>query len=86
MPRQLSQTQREIVLTLLETNAKQTDIAEHAKCSVRQVKRIAKNKQAFGTAVAPKLKKQGRPFKLTTNITEVLLHYIFLLCLELTNI
>jgi transposase len=61
MPSALSDTQLDIVKTMLNGKFDQAKIAEAASCSIRQVKRIKKNIATFGTAKAPKLKAQGRP-------------------------
>jgi len=71
MPRALTQTQRDIVTTLLQTKATQSDIAKEANCSIRQVKRIAKNIKVWGTPVPPKLKRQGRPPDVTAAMVQV---------------
>ena len=60
-----------LVETLLEAKTPQSEIATRAKCSVAQIKKMAKNKRGFGTVVRPKLVKQGRPRTFTQEMVEV---------------
>jgi hypothetical protein len=71
MPRPLSNIQREIVVTLLELNTPPQEIAAQVPCSYSQVMRMKCNLRNFGTAVAPKLIRQGRPLKLTQAVIDV---------------
>ena len=61
MPPALSDTQLDIVKTMLTRKFDQGKIANAAHCSIRQVKKIEKNIRTFGIAKAPKLKTQGHP-------------------------
>lgn len=72
MPRSLSDTQKQIVITLLQAKKPQEYIAKQASCSFRQVKRIKKNLAAFRTPNAPKLKIQGRPRELVQAMVDVI--------------
>lgn len=72
MPPALSDTQLDIMTTMLKGTFTQAKIAEAANCSIRQVKRIKKNIAIFGTPKAPKLKTQGRPRLVTREAIEVL--------------
>ena len=71
MPRTLSEAQRMLVDTLLEARIGQAKIASRAQCSIRQVKKMAKNKRGFGTVIKPKIVKQGRPRTFTQEMVEV---------------
>ena len=71
MPRALTQTQKDIIGAMLGSKKMQTIIAEAANCSIRQVKRIKKNLQLFGTYEAPKLSTQGRPTIVMQNAIDV---------------
>ena len=71
MPRALSEAQRMLVETLLQAKTGQAKIANRARCSIRQVKKMAKNKRGFGTVVRPKTVKQGRPQTFTQEMVEV---------------
>ena len=72
MPPALSDTQFNIVKTMLTRTFDQGKIADAAGCSIRQVKRIKKNIRTFGTAKTPKLKVQGRLQVVTREAVEVL--------------
>jgi hypothetical protein len=76
MPPALSDTQLDIVKTMLNGKFDQAKIAEAASCSIRQVKRIKKNIDIFGMAKAPKLKVQGRPRLVTQEAAEVFSFFI----------
>ena len=65
MPLALSETQLDIVKTMLEGKFDQAKIAEAASCSIRQVKRIKKNIITFGLSKASKRKVQGCPQLIT---------------------
>ena len=71
MPKHLTATQYTIVQTLLLQKKPQATIASKASCSIRQVTRIAKYLNAFGTSVPPKTMAQGRPFIVTVAMREV---------------
>ena len=71
MPPALSDTQFNIVKTMLTGTFDQGKIADAAGCSIRQVKRIKKNIRTFGTAKTPKLKAQRRPRLVTREAAEV---------------
>jgi hypothetical protein len=79
MPRALTQTQKDTVLAMLAASAAQVNIADAAKCSIKQVKRIKKNMHLFGRPEAPKLKPQGRPRFLTQEAIDVCLPPAFLM-------
>ena len=78
MPPALSDTQLDIVKTMLTRKFDQGKIADSAGCSIRQVKKIKKNICTFGTAKAPKLKVQGRPRVVTREAVEVLSLFLYL--------
>ena len=76
MPRALTSTERNIVISLLELETAPNDIATSVPCSYTQVMRIKRNIRDFGQPVAPKLVLQGRPPKITREIGQVRpLHY-----------
>ena len=56
MPPALSDTQLDIVKTMLTGKFDQGKIANAAGCTIRQVKKFKKNIHTFGTTKAPKLK------------------------------
>ena len=56
MPPALSDTQLDIVKTMLTGKFDQGKIADAVGCSIRQVKKIKKNIRTFGMTKAPKLK------------------------------
>ena len=56
MPPALSDTQLDIVKTILTGKFDQGKIADAVGCSIRWVKKIKKNIRTFGMAKAPKLK------------------------------
>ena len=56
MPPALSDTQLDIVKTMLTGKFDQGKIADAAGCSIRQVKKIKKNIRTFATTKGPKLK------------------------------
>jgi len=60
-----------LVEALLEVKTPQAEIANHAQCSILQVKKMAKNKHIFGTVIRPKIMKQGNPQTFTHEIVEV---------------
>ena len=47
------------------------DVAEAARCSIPQIKKMSRNMNAWKSVVAPKLIKQGRPAIFTTEMKEV---------------
>src|SRR5437667_12807903 len=71
MPPALSDTQLDIVKTMLNGKLDQAKIAEVASCSIRQVKRIKKNIATFSMPKTPKLKAQRRPRLVTREAAEV---------------
>jgi hypothetical protein len=71
MPRALSEAQRMLVETLLEAKMGQAKIANRARCSIRQIKKMAKNKRGFGTVVKSKTVKQGRSRTFMQEMIEV---------------
>jgi uncharacterized protein YerC len=72
MPRPLTQTQQDIIATMLEDpKTRQTKIADEAGCSVESVKRVKKSIKNWGTTMAPKLGLQGRPRIMTQSDIDV---------------
>jgi DNA invertase Pin-like site-specific DNA recombinase len=72
MSRPLTQTQQDIIATMLEdSNTPQAMIADAAKCSIESVKRVKKNIKNWGTIRAPKLGLQGRPRIMTQSDIDV---------------
>jgi hypothetical protein len=53
-----------MALSMLEAKRPQIEIADAVNCSIRQIKRIKKNKANWGMPTAPKLVPQGRPHAL----------------------
>jgi len=71
MPVALTDTQNDIVKTMLAAGIAQKEIANAAGCHISQVKRIKSNLKYWGTPKRPKLGRQGRPRFLTTAQVEV---------------
>ena len=67
MPRPLTNTQRDTVSSMLEAKSPYQMIADTVHYHVSQIKRMARNKNAWGTVVAPKLGPQGPPCILSEN-------------------
>ena len=61
MPKALTETQRVMVEVLLKSKTPHTKVAEEVKCSVVQVKKMSMNWNKYGSVVAPKFVKNGRP-------------------------
>ena len=80
MPPPLTQTQNDIIKTMLQAKTPHKDIAKAANCHISQVKRIARNMKKFGSVKAPKLKKQGRPRSITQEAIEVYRYSSFFEC------
>jgi len=85
MPPPLTQTQNDIIKTMLQAKTPYKKIMEAANCHISQVKRMARNLKNFGNVKAPKLKKQGRPCTITQEAIEVYQYPLFFECLIKTN-
>ena len=71
MPEALTETQRIMVEALLKSKTPHTEVAEEAKCSIAQVKKMSMNWNKYGSVVAPKFVKNGRPPIVTCDMRDV---------------
>ena len=58
---------------MLEAKSLYQTIADTVHCHISQIKRMARNKNVWGTVVAPKLGPQGPPHILSQDQVQVLL-------------
>jgi hypothetical protein len=78
MPEALTQTQRMMVEALLKCKTPHAKVAEEAKCSIAQVKKMSMNWNKYGSVVAPKFRKMGRPLIVTCEMRDVCGYSFFL--------
>ena len=71
MPRALTQIQRDVVETRLRLSVAHNDIVEEIGCSLQQIRQMSSNLKSFGSVVVPKVRKRGRPLKLTQEMVDV---------------
>ena len=80
MPPPLTQTQNDIIKTMLQAKTPHKDIIKAANCHISQVKRMARNMKKFGSVKAPKLKKQDRSRSITQEAIEIYRYSSFFEC------
>ena len=77
MPKSLTETQKMTAEALLKGRTPHIKISQEVKCSIAQVKKMSMNLNKYGSIVAPKFGKRGRPPIVTCEMRDV--HWIFLL-------
>jgi transposase len=70
MPPALSQIQQDVVETRLRHGTKHKHVVKEVGISLGQVRKMSSNLKSFGTVVAPKCRKRGKPRLLTAEMTE----------------
>ena len=71
MPRPLTPQQQQLIKSMLLLETPHAHIAEAAKCTERQVRRIKANLLQYNTVCAPKAPIQGRKWKIPEEMEKV---------------
>jgi predicted ArsR family transcriptional regulator len=71
MPPNLTEEQRQSITAALFRREDNASVAAAHGVSERQIRRMIQNLKQYGTVIAPRLKKMGRPTILTKEIEDV---------------
>ena len=77
MPPPLTQTQNDIIKTMLQAKTPHKDIIKAANCHISQVKRMTRNMKKFDSVKTPKLKKQDHSCSITQEVIEIYRYFSF---------
>ena len=71
MPKSLTETQKMTAEALLKGRTSHIKISQEVKCSIAQVKKMSMNLNKYGSIVALKFGKRGRPLIVTCEMRDV---------------